>query len=148
MYQVRTAEVFVTEYTEDEVNQRSGGLDIRVLYKSGRIETGEGEFVHELFQWYTVLETNGNRDRETVHHAAHGSAFLGHINKDLTQGTITIFTGTKEDGLSVDLGFLGKPAAFGRQGPSFHDTGQFAFQFGIRRSLYSFLYFFQQFFYG
>jgi hypothetical protein len=55
-------------------------------------------------------------------------AFLGHINKDFSQGAITVFTGAEEDGLSIDLCFLRKRPTLGRQGAAFNNAGYFSFQ--------------------
>ena len=44
--------------------------------------------------------------------------------------------------------FCVKPRRLAGNDRAFNDTGQLSFQFGIRRSLYSFLHFFQQFFNG
>src|SRR5689334_318939 len=110
MHQISAAEIFITQYTEDEVDDRCSGFDIRVFNETRWIEFGEGEFVNEFFQRHTILQADRNRDRETVHHAAHGSTFFRHIDEDLTERTITILTCTKEYRLSIDLRFLRKAA--------------------------------------
>src|SRR5688572_17791638 len=112
-----------------------------MLHKSRRIKLGKCKFIYKLFEGNSILQPDGNSNSKTVHHAAHSSAFFCHINENFSKRTITIFTRTQEDSLSVDLCFLRKPAALGRQGATLHNTCQFSFQLCIRRSLYSFLHF-------
>ena len=58
MYEIGTTKIFISEYTEDKVNQRCGGFDIWMFYKPGWIKTGKCEFVNELLQWNAILQTN------------------------------------------------------------------------------------------
>src|SRR4051812_18524982 len=102
-----------------------------MFYKTGRIEPGENKLLYKFFEWYAVLQTNGDGNGKAVQHAAHGGAFLGHVNEDLTYCTISIFTRAKEYGLAIDLGLLGEAPAFGGKGAPFHNAGQFSFQLGI-----------------
>src|SRR5690606_17208271 len=110
------AQVFVRQGPENKVNDRSGALDIRVFHHAGGLETGEYEFLHKFFQWHAVLQADRHRDGKTVQHAAHGGAFLGHVDKDLSHGAIAILAGTQKKRLSVDLGLLGEPPAFAGEG--------------------------------
>ena len=58
MDQIRTAEIFIAKHTEDKVHNRSSGFNIRVLYKSRRIKASESKLVYELFERYSILQTN------------------------------------------------------------------------------------------
>src|SRR5690349_3043632 len=115
MHQVSSSEILITQHTEDEIYNGCGRLDIRVLYETRWIEFGEGEFINKLFQRHTILQADRNRNGKAVHHATHSSSFFGHIDEDLAQCSISIFSCTEEDGLSIDLGFLSKASTLGWQ---------------------------------
>src|SRR5260221_3167608 len=119
-----------------------------MFYKTGRVEFSKSEFINKLFQWHTILHTNRNSNSKAVHHAAHGSAFLRHINKYFTECTITVFTCAKKDSLTINFCFLCKTTALSRQGTTFYNTCKSSFQLCIRGRLYSLLHFIQKFFYS
>src|SRR5678815_5064137 len=121
MHKVISAKVFISKGTEHEINDGGSRLDIRVIYHSTGFEPGEYKFLYIFFQRNTILKSDRNGDSKTVQHAPHSSAFFRHVNKYFTQGTVIVFTGTKEQCLSVDLRLLCKASGFGRQSPSFHD---------------------------
>src|SRR5688500_10409381 len=103
-----------------------------MLYKARRVEFCKSKFVNEFFQRNSVLQANGDSNGETVHHAAHGSSFFRHVNEDLSQCPISIFTCTQEYSLSIDLCFLSEASSLGGKRTTFYDTRQFSFQFRIR----------------
>src|SRR5947209_1336154 len=102
-----------------------------MFHKSGGIKLGEDKFFNVLLQRNTILKSDGNSDGKTVQHAAHGSTFLGHVNKDFAKKSIGIFAGAKKNCLSVDLCFLGEAPSFCGKRTSFNDARELAFQFGV-----------------
>ena len=148
MDQVGPVQVFVGKAAEHEVNDGCGRLDVRMVHHAGGFELGEHELLHELLQGHAVLQANGYRDGEGVHQAAKGGSLLGQVDEDLAQGAVSVFAGTQEQSLAVDLGLLGEAPALGGQGFALHDLGELALQFGILRSGHALLKFIQEFLHG
>src|SRR5688500_4465185 len=143
MNQVSTVQIFITQNTEYKINNGGRRLDVRMLYKTGRLKPCKDKFLYKFFHWHTVLQSDGDRNSKAVQHTTHGCAFLRHVNKDLSYCSIGIFSCTKENCLSIDLGLLSETSSFSGQRTAFNYTCQFAFQLGIWRRLYSLLHFVQ-----
>src|SRR5690348_13300962 len=103
MHQVCSSEILISQCTENEINNRCSALNVRVVNHTRRLKACEHKFFYKLFQRHAVLQADRNCYRKTVKHAAHGSAFLGHINEYLTNSAIIVLAGTKEYYLSIDL---------------------------------------------
>ena len=84
-----------------------------------RLETGEHESIHVLLQRNPVLQTQRHGDGEAVEKAAEGGAFPMHVQKDLTEAPVRIVSGTQEQAVPADLGFLGVAVATAGQRPAF-----------------------------
>src|SRR5205085_12698903 len=138
-------EIFITQHSENKIYNGRRRFYIWMFNKTGWLKAGKSKFVNKLFQWHSILQTNGNSDGKTIQHASHGCPFFCHVDKDLAQRAIAIFARAQEDGLSVNFGFLRKAPAFCWQRTAFHNTRQLALQFSIWRGLHSFLYLFEQF---
>src|ERR1700749_588029 len=91
------------------------------------LEPGKDKFFNEFFEGNTILQPNRNRNGETIQHTPHGSAFLGHIYKNLSKRAIRIFTCPEKNNLTVNFRFLSKSTSFCRQGSAFNNGGKFSF---------------------
>src|SRR5450432_2889287 len=85
MHEVCSAQVFISHRAEYKVDNRSSTLDIGMIYHTRRLEPGKHKLFYKFFQGNAVLESNGNRDGETIQHTTHRGTFLGHINEDFTE---------------------------------------------------------------
>lgn len=113
MHQVVAVEVLVGEDAEDIVEHRGGRLDVRMVHDAAGLEAGEDKLVDIFLQGHAVLQAYRHRDGEGVHQAPHGGAFLGHIDKDFTNGTVAILAGAEEQRLSAYFSFKGVTTALG-----------------------------------
>ena len=71
-------------------------FNIWMIYHTTWFKAGEYKFLNILFQRHTILQADRNGNGKTVKHTTHGSAFLRHVNKYFTQGTVIVFAGTQE----------------------------------------------------
>src|SRR5690242_7047838 len=114
MHQIISSQIFISKRAEHEINNGSGGFNIRMLYHSGRLKSCKYKFLYKFFKWNSVLQAYRNSYRKAVQHAAHRSALLSHINEDFSQSSITIFSCSQEKRLPVNLCFLCKASSFCR----------------------------------
>ena len=105
--EIGTVEVGHGQFAEDVVEDRRRVLDrVVALHHAGWFKPGEGEGVDELIQWNAILEADRDGDGEVVHHRAEASAFLVHVDEDLTELAVLIFPGAEVHFVTTDDGFL------------------------------------------
>src|SRR4051812_36710361 len=114
MHEVGASEIFECKQTENVINYRRSVLDIRMVDHAAWLETRERKLVDELLERHTVLQTNRNRNRKTVHQRAERSTFFVHVHEDLTDSLIIVFTRANKYGLSANLCLLCKSSALVR----------------------------------
>ena len=62
---------------------------------------------------HAILQTDRDRDGEVVHHRPEACPFLVHVDEDLAQGAVGIFSGAQIDLVTAHDGLLGiAPAPF------------------------------------
>src|SRR5689334_4884437 len=103
-----------------------------MLHKTSRVKLGKDKFLYVLLERHTVLQTYRHRNGKAVQHAAHGGAFLRHVNEDFTQCTVAVFPGAYKDGLPVNLCFLRKATTLGWKCTALDNLRQIAFELCIR----------------
>ena len=70
------------EPAHDVVGHRLGERDLRVGGDPFRLEAHVGELAHQGLQRHAVLERDGDRRGERVHHAAEGRALLADVGQE------------------------------------------------------------------
>ncbi len=116
MGEIVAAEIRNRELPEDIVEDRGCVLDgVVALHGARGFKAGEGEGVDIFLERYAILESDRDRDREIVHERAEGGALLVHVDEDLTEAAVAIFSGAEIDLVAADAGFLGVAFAPVRQ---------------------------------
>ena len=141
MREVGAVEVADRQFAEDVVEDRGRVLDAVVaLNHPGGLELGKGEGVDEFLQRHAVLQTDGDRDGEVVHHGAETRPFLVHVDEDLAKLAVLIFAGAQVDLVPADHRLLGVTLAaiwhlFATRTGDFLDYHLFDDLFGQNRGL-------------
>src|SRR6185436_5630860 len=141
VYKISPAQIFISECAENEIDNGCSALNIWVIHHSCWFKPGEHKLLYKFFQRNSILQADRNSNSKTVQHGSHGSAFLRHVNEDLPNSLIRIFTGAQEHNLSVDLCFLSKAPALSRQCSLLNNLRERALKIRIWRSLHSLLHF-------
>src|SRR5665213_3645537 len=115
MNQIVPAQVFICQGAEHKIDNRGSCFNVGMIDHSRWFKPCENKFFNKLFQRNSILETDRNGNSKTVQHATHCRAFLCHINKNFTERTITIFTCSQEQCLSVNFCFLSKASSLWRE---------------------------------
>ena len=61
-----------------------------------------------------MLESEGNRDRKTVHQTSKGGSLFMHIQENFSQSSIFVFAGSEIDFVTSDNRLLGIAGSLGR----------------------------------
>src|SRR5207253_223836 len=62
--------------------------------------------IDELLQRYAMLQSERDRDREAVRHAAEGGPFLVHVEEDLAERAVLVLSGAEVDLVVADARLL------------------------------------------
>src|SRR5262249_39345815 len=104
------------EPASDVVEHGLGIRNRRIAGEPGRLEARVDELIYERLERYAVLQTDGNRERESVHKARERGAFFGHLDEDLSGLTSVV---VHPDGdvafVASNRKFVGNRLAFIRQ---------------------------------
>src|SRR5581483_6408377 len=116
MGQVVAPQIGDGELAEDVVEHRRRHLDGVVAFDhAGGLEAREGIGLDEFLERHAVLQADRDRDREIVHDAAEGGAFLVHVDEDLADAAVLIFAGAQVDLVAANDRLLGVALAALRQ---------------------------------
>jgi hypothetical protein len=74
--------------------------------RARRLETREGEGVHQLFEGHPVLQGLGGEHGEAVQEVAVGCPFLVHVDENLPQRSIRVLARAEEYLVTPHGGFL------------------------------------------
>src|SRR5680860_813522 len=77
---------------EDVVHDRLCHPDVPVVRESGWLKSKVGELLHVGRQWDSVLQADGHRNRESVHHPCEGGTLLAQTEEDLTGPVVRVGT--------------------------------------------------------
>ncbi len=106
--QIVPAQVADRQLPENVIDDRRCHLDMRIaLNHAVRLEAREQKGVDIFFQRHTVLQAERNGDGKAIGHAAESGSLFVHVQENLTQRAVLIFSGAKIDFVIADAGFLG-----------------------------------------
>ena len=75
---------------EDVVHDRLRHPDVRVVGQASGLELQVGELLHEGLQRHSVLQSDGHRNGERVHHTGERRALLSELEEHLAETVIWI----------------------------------------------------------
>ena len=104
------------QLAENVVEHTGRHLDgVVTLDQARRLETGKDIGIDEFIQRHAILKADRNGDREVVHHRAKRRPFLVHVEENLTNPAVIVFTGPKVNLVTADDRLLGVALAPLRQ---------------------------------
>lgn len=119
VHEILAPEIIVADGAENVVENRSRILDDFVaLHRARRLEAGEGEAIHQLFERHTVLERLGSEHGEAVEQPLERRALLVHVDEHLAQRTIFVLAGSEEHLVAADVRLANVAFAALRQHPA------------------------------
>ena len=108
MRKIRAVQIGHRQFAEDIVQNGGGVLDaVIALHHACGFEFGKGKGIDEFLERYAILQADGNRDGEIIHHRAETRTFLVHIDKDFAKVAVFIFAGAQVNLVPADNCLLG-----------------------------------------
>ncbi len=108
MRQIGPVQIRHRQFAEDVIQNRRRIFNrVIALHHARGLKFGEGERINKFLKRHAILQTNRHGDGKVVHHRPEPSTLFVHVDEDLAEIAVFIFTGAQVNFVPANDRFLG-----------------------------------------